>query len=442
MVKPTVSVISLGCPKNRVDSEVILGLLGKIGYPLTTFYNEADIVIINTCSFIELARDESYRVIKDVLSKKKAAQKLIVCGCLPQLIREKLFQEFPNIDAIIGSADFYKLPDIVSKLLNEVRPRGNNKIAEISEPIFIYDSSFPRLVSTPPSYAYLKISDGCSNRCSYCNIYRLRGEYRSREIRDIVDEAYKLANMGVKELILVGQDTTNFGMDKGGYLLPSLLQELESIDRIHWIRILYTHPAHFSEELIKVISNSKKVCRYIDIPLQHTHNEILTHMCRPYYEVSKSVIYELRKSIPDITLRTTFIVGFPGEKDDHFKKLIDDVQELEFDWLGAFTYSQEMGTKAFEFANQVPTNVKEERLARLMEVQRNITIRKNQQKVGKFFQVLVDSESEGHTEFQSPELDGKIIFSRKLTAGEIFSGRVKRIVNDYDLEVEFNLNNA
>ena len=426
-----VSVISLGCPKNWVDSEVILGLLGKAGYPLTRFTNEASIVIINTCAFIEAARAESYKVINDVLKEKTPTQKLIVCGCLPQLIGERLFQDFRGIDAIVGSADFYKLPDIVSRLLN-----GDNKIVEISEPTFIYDSSFPRLVSTPPSYAYLKISDGCSNRCSYCNIYRMRGEYRSRESIDVVNEARQLVKLGVKEIILVGQDTTNFGVDKGKYLLPLLLQELENIDGLHWIRLLYTHPAHFTEELIKVISDSRKICRYIDIPLQHTHPDILSHMGRPTWEMSKRLIYELRDQIPDISLRTTFILGFPGEKEEHFKKLIDDIQELEFDWLGAFTYSQEAGTPAFEFDNQVPECIKEERLYKLVEVQRGITIKKNQQKIGKLLKVLSDSQGRGHSEFQSPKLDGVVMFSEKVAPGELFMVKVKRVVNDYDLEVE------
>lgn len=427
------SIISLGCPKNRVDSEVILGELGRKGYYLTQFPRDADIIIINTCSFIEPARAESKIAIEEIQNWKKPSQKLIVCGCLPQLLGEKLFNDYPYIDALVGSADFYKLPNIVSHLLN-----GQEKIVEINVPTFIYTSTFPRLVSTPKSYAYLKIAEGCSNCCSYCRIPNLRGAYRSRKIKDIIDEAHKLIDLGIKEIILVAQDTTNFGANKvganGHSPLQVLLDEMEKISELLWIRLLYTHPAHFTQSLISMISNSGKVCKYIDIPLQHTHPEILQRMGRPKWEMTEKLLYKLKEN--GFTLRTTFLLGFPGEKEHHFKKLLQDIKEFEFDWVGAFTYSQEEGTLAAKFNNQISEKVKEERLKRLMALQFQITRKKNEQRVGKTFQVLVDTNHTGHTEFQAPELDGKVIFKDEFTPGEVFQGKVKRLVNEYDLEVE------
>lgn len=427
----TVSVISLGCPKNRVDSEVILGELGKRGYHLTAFPEEANVIIINTCSFIEEAREESYNVIKKVSTQKKPIQKLIICGCLPQLLGEKLFDDFPAADALIGSADFDKLPGIIPGLSN-----SQERVIEISEPTFLYNATYPRLLSTPPSYAYLKISEGCSNCCSYCRIPSLRGNYRGRESEDIISEAQNLTALGVKEIILVGQDTTNFGKDKGKYLLAQLLQKLEEVNSIKWIRLMYTHPAHFTPELISVLAQSEKICNYIDIPLQHTHDEILSQMRRPKWKICERVINEIRDKMPNIVLRTTFIVGFPGETEKHFDKLMQDVTRLKFDWLGAFTYSREEGTSAAKLRRQVPEKIKEKRLQNLLTLQKRITKEKNKKQVGKTFPVLVDTEKEGHTSFQAPDLDGKVFLTQKCTPGELFLGRVKKVRGNYDLEVD------
>ncbi|MCD6471925.1 30S ribosomal protein S12 methylthiotransferase RimO [Candidatus Aerophobetes bacterium] len=431
-MKLKVNLISLGCPKNLVDSEVILGRLGEAGYAFTSLYKDADIIIINTCSFINKARSESYKIISRIACQKSPSQKLIVCGCLPQLKKRKLFLRYPQIDALIGSADFYKIDKIIEQLLE-----GEKRLFSVNEPRFLYDSSFPRLLSTPPSYAYLKIAEGCSNHCSYCLIPYLRGRYRSRPVEDVVKEAKALVNLDIKELILVAQDITFYGWDKGEKsALIQLLNELEKIDKLNWIRLLYAHPLHFTSSLIKTIATSDKICRYIDIPLQHTHNEILVKMKRPKFEVAERLIAKLREEIPGVTLRTTFIVGFPGEKDKHVNKLLKDIERIKFEWLGAFTYSPEKGTLAYSLAPKIPLKIKKRRYAQLMQLQQPITLNFNQEKVDKVYSILVDKENEGHTEFQAPEIDGKTFLKEKHLPGESFSGKILQVKNYYDLVVE------
>ena len=427
----SVNLISLGCPKNLVDSEVILGKLGEEGYLLTPSLKDADVIIVNTCSFIDEAREESYRVIRRVISQKSSYQRLIVCGCLPQLERRNLFLRFPEINALLGSADFYQINEVVKKVVL------GRRIFSVHRPSFLYDSNWARLVSTPPGYAYLKIAEGCSNNCSYCLIPKLRGKFRSRYLKDLVKEAKYLAQMGIKELILIAQDTTFYGRDKGKRLsLSSLLKELELIDSIKWIRILYTHPAHFTHSLIRTLANSQKICRYIDLPLQHTHNAILRQMRRPSFETSKRIIEKLREKIPGIVLRTTLMVGFPGEQACHFDKLLKDVEEIRFDWLGAFVYSPQRGTPAYSLNHQVSLKVKKDRYLKLMELQRGITEEKNEQRIGRKYPVLVDREKEGHTEFQAPEIDGKILLQQSYLPGKIFNGRITGLKDSFDLVSE------
>ncbi|MFA5033729.1 MAG: 30S ribosomal protein S12 methylthiotransferase RimO [bacterium] len=429
-----VSLISLGCPKNRIDSEVIIGEFGVSGYEITQFPQDADIVIINTCAFIESARDEARKIIKQIvkLKEKKKSLLILVCGCLPQLAGSSLLDEFTQIDGIVGSSDFCKLPDIILKL-----KKNKKKITEIGTPNFIYNSHLPRLISTPSSYAYLKIAEGCSNHCSYCKIPQLRGEYRSREIKDILNEAHNIAGMGYKELILIAQDTTNFGIDKGERTLHKLLKELTKIKEFLWIRLLYTHPAHFDDKLISIIENSPQICKYIDLPLQHTHSDILKRMNRPSWEQTKPLIKKLQKS--GITIRTTFLVGFPGEEEKHFNKLLSDIEEFRFDWAGAFTYSCETDTPASDLPDQVSFKVKKERVERVFELQKGITHKKNIARKNKQFLVLIDTKEKGysigHSEFQCPEIDGKCYCPKKLNAGDVFMGEVKKVKGEYDLEV-------
>ncbi len=427
-----VNLISLGCPKNLVDSEVILGKLGEVGYALTPSAEDADIVIINTCSFIDKARTESYQVISRIISQKKSSQKLIVCGCLPQLEGRKLFFKFPQIDVLLGSADFYRIDKVISEL-----GKGRSHLFSVNEPSFIYNSSFARFLSTPPSYAYLKIAEGCSNHCSYCLIPQLRGKYRSREPQDVIKEARVLVDWGVKELILIAQDTTFYGwdLDKKSSLIY-LLEQLEKIDKLEWIRLLYTHPSHFTSSLTRVMANSEKICPYIDLPLQHTHNKILAKMKRPEFQVAEKLIDKLRNNIPGLTLRTTFMVGFPGEGKEHFNKLLKDVERLKFEWLGVFTYSPEQGTPAYFLPNKVPTKIKERRYRELMQLQQPITHKFNEKRVGSIYSILVDKKNEGHTQFQTPEIDGKVFFSREHKPGQYFRGRISLVKNCYDLLVE------
>ena len=436
--KLKVNVISLGCSKNLVDSELILGRLGEKGCILVSSPKFADIIIINTCSFIKDARKESYDVIAREAKEKSAYQKLIVCGCLPQLEKRKLFYRFPEIDALLGSSDFYRIDEAVEKILQ------GERVFLVSTPKFIYNSGFSRLVSTPPGYAYLKIAEGCSNCCSYCLIPYLRGDFRSREVEDVVKEAKSLAKMGVKELILIAQDITYYGQDRGksGELLR-LLEKLEKIKGISWIRLLYLHPGHFDVGLIRFMRDSDKVCRYVDIPLQHTHDEILKMMNRPPFKVAQTLIEKIREAVPDVTLRTTFMVGFPGEKAYHFEKLMKDVENLEFDWLGVFTYSREKNTPAYFLPEQVHKKIKEKRKNELLLLQRAITLKKNKEKVGKIFPVIIDltnSDSEwgeGHTPFQTPEIDGKTLFiAKRFTPGQIFRGKVTSVKDFYDLYIQ------
>lgn len=430
--KMKVNLISLGCSKNLVDSEVILGKLGEMGYILTSSLEDADIVIINTCSFIDKARKESYQVISQIISQKKSLQKLIVCGCLPQLEGQKLFFKYPQIDALLGSADFYRINKVIDQLLKD-----GKHLYTVNKPRFLYGSSFPRFLSTPSSYAYLKIAEGCSNHCSYCLIPRLRGKYRSRDPEDVIKEAKALVNMEVKELILIAQDTTFYGWDLGNKsALLYLLEQLEKIDKLKWIRLLYTHPSHFTSSLIQIIASSRKICHYIDLPLQHTHDEVLARMKRPRFQTAERLITELRENIPDLTLRTTFMVGFPGEKKEHFDKLLQDVERLRFEWLGVFTYSPEEKTPAYSLVPEVPVKVREKRYTQLMQLQQSITSDFNQKRIGKVYPILVDKEFEGHTQFQAPEIDGKILFKEKHPPGEFFQGRISRVKDCYDLVSE------
>ncbi len=429
MVK--INLISLGCAKNLVDSEVIMGKLGAGGYSFSSF-TDADVIIINTCSFVQDARDESYKMISDVLKNKRAFQRLVVCGCLPQLDKKKLFSIYPDVDAVIGSADFFKIDTIISELMD-----GRKHIYEVGVPSFVYTADNPRLLSTPSSYAYIKIAEGCSNDCSYCMIPRLRGTFRSRDIDDIIREARMLADMGIKELVVTAQDVTRYGHDSGcKYLLQKLLQRLDTVKGIKWIRLLYTHPAHFTKKLVKTIASSEKLCRYIDIPLQHTHDEILKKMNRPGFAQTRKIVDMLHKEIQGVTLRTTFMVGFPSEEDKHYEKLLKDVRDLQFDWAGVFMYSSEKNTPAYKIKPKIPDKVKKARYNKLMEAQQEITLAKNKLRVGKTFYVLVDTQYEGHAEFQAPEIDGKILFSRKHTPGTSVKCKIARVQKVYDLLVQ------
>lgn len=421
-------IISMGCPKNLVDSETVAGILAKNGYVLCRKPKTADIIIINTCAFIDSARKEAYNTINQISKSKFQHQKLVVCGCLPQYEKSALLQKFPKIDAILGSSDFNKICDTLSTLKGAA-----TKIAAITIPHFII-SDEPKLFSTPKSYAYIKIADGCDNRCSYCIIPQLRGNFRSRKMEHILTDVENAVKSGRKEVLLTAQDTTMYGIDiyGGKLMLASLLKKIAEIDGSRWIRLLYTHPAHFTDELISEIAENEKVCKYVDIPIQHTDDNVLKKMGRPPAKTIFSTIEKLRKKVPNIALRTTVMVGFPGETEKSFVKLLNDIKKLEFDWLGGFVYSQEKETG---LRDNIPEKIKKERLNKIMEAQQKITFLKNKERVGKTFEVLIDGGKYGHSEFQSPEIDGRVIFSSEQEAGALIKTKILKVKNVYDLTV-------
>lgn len=427
------SLISLGCPKNLVDSEIILCNLATANFTLTSDWKNSDVVIINTCAFLKSAVVEAGKYINKALLYKKNGKikKIIVAGCLPQRIKTDLLEKFPDIDGVVGIDN---LTDI-SKLCFSKIPQI--KVAET--PKHLYNSATPRLLTTN-HYAYLKIADGCDNFCSYCLIPSIRGRFRSRKIDDLVTEAKQLVRNGarpalarkggVKELILVAQDTTLYGKDI--YHKPALarlLKNLVKIKEIEWIRILYTHPAHWTDELIKVYQENNKICRYIDLPLQHISDNILTMMNRPYdRKAVEKLLAKLRK-IPDLAIRTSFIVGFPGETDKDFTELLKFVKEQKFAHLGCFKYSREQGTVAYNLPNQIPERIKRERYNKIMATQQQISLKRMQRFIGKKVKVIIDGKSKDHrnqcigrSQYDAPEIDGVVYISSPVTVKSISQG--------------------
>jgi ribosomal protein S12 methylthiotransferase len=421
-----VYIISLGCPKNLVDSEILVGLLKERKFKFVSQPQDADIVILNTCSFIGLARKEAKSYINKLIKlKEKKFFKLIVVGCLPELEKEKLVKQYPQIDFLFGISEYKKIPEVIKNL-------NNKKIFDVSEQKnFLPTSTLPRVISTK-NYAYLKIADGCDNRCSYCLIPTIRGPYRERPIEDIVKEARNLVSLGIKEIILISQDTTLYGLKLyKKQLLHKLLFELAKIKDLFWIRVLYTHPAHFYDELIKEIVLNPKVCRYIDLPIQHTSDKILSLMNR---KISRKELLNLIEKLKkqNIVLRTTIMVGFPEEKEGDFKILYNDIKNVEFDWLGVFKFSKQKNTPAYKIGGEVSKEEKEKRYKKIMELQQKITHKKNLSRIGKIYPILVEDTNFGHTEFQCPEIDGRTYFLKK--AESIFEKRkIKEVLNAYDL---------
>jgi ribosomal protein S12 methylthiotransferase len=415
-----VSLISLGCPKNLVDSEIILGNLVKDKFQITTDWKKSDVVVINTCAFLHSAVSEAEQWIKKALAYKKAnrIKKVIVAGCLPQRYKSVILDKFPEIDGIIGIDN---ITDI-SEMCGNKRTKVNIK----QKPNYLHNYHTPRLLSTN-HYAYLKIADGCDNFCSYCLIPSIRGRFRSRKIDDIIKEAKQLIKCGVKELILVAQDTTLYGKDI--YRKPTLarlLKNIVKIKEIEWIRILYTHPAHWTDELIKVYQENPKICRYIDLPLQHISDKMLKLMNRPYDRADVEKLIGKIKEIPDLAIRTSFIVGFPGEKDKDFEELLDFIKDQKFAHLGCFKYSREPGTVAYNLPNQIPEKIKRERYNKIMANQQKVSLKRMQGFIGKKVKVIIDGKSSlsvflrrmqkglnyvGRTEYDAPEIDGVVYIS-------------------------------
>ena len=438
-----IGIKSLGCPKNFVDTEIICGKLREKGYQVSEKIDSSDIVIINTCSFIRDAVEESIEEILNLVKLKKEGKikHIIVTGCLPQRYKDdNLNQEFPEVDAFLGVGDLLNIDNVVKSVLQD------EQIYTVSpEPKFLYNHNTPRTILTPQHYAYIKISEGCQNNCFYCLIPQLRGNYRSRKMEDIIDEVKILSEkQNLFEIILIGQDTTLYGIDLyGEYKLAKLLKKLSllKLNNLKWIRLLYTHPAHYNDELIEVIANSPKICSYLDLPLQHISDKILKRMNRPVKkDYIISLINKLRDRIPNLTLRTTFMVGFPGETDKDFKELLSFVNEFRFEKLGAFIFSREEGIPAYDFPQQIPLRMKKERLTELMLTQQPISKEINSTYMGKKIEVLIDEiQSDkpkiatGRTKGDAPEIDGKVII-RTDTAqvGKIIKVKVTEAL-EYDL---------
>ncbi len=422
-----VSLISLGCAKNLVDSENVLALLGERNFIITDSYENSDVVIINTCAFIKEAVDESLSVIKEIV-KNKGKRKVVVGGCLVQRFKEKIF-EIGDIDGIVGTGDPEKVVEVVEKL-NEKK-----KIKKIDNNTFFTNKLYPRLITTFP-YAYLKVSEGCDNRCSYCLIPYLRGRQRSKKIQDILKEAEDLLNLGIKELVVIAQDTGNYGTDlKDGTNIKKLLREIVKVG-FKWIRIMYTHPAHLDDGVIELVAENKNICKYFDIPLQHSHPEILKKMGRPVVDYYR-IIEKIREKIKDVRLRTTFMVGFPGEKENHFNHLVNFLKEVKFDRCGFFKYSREKGTPAYYFPDQVSKEEKQRRFEKLVEIQRKISKEKLKKMAGNIYEVLVEGKEGkfyiGRTEYDAPEIDGVVYISGKnLKIGNFYKVKITSS-SDYDL---------
>ena len=433
-----VGMISLGCPKNQVDAERMLALMDAEGWEIVDYVDGCDVVIVNTCGFIDDAKKEAIENILDMVELKKEGVigKIIVTGCLAQRYKEEIVTEIPEVDAVLGIGANGDIIKTVEEVMSSVTT------VEKYPPRCDLPLDGQRILTTPQHWAYLKIGDGCSNRCTYCTIPSIRGNMRSREMENIIEEAKQLAESGVKELILIAQDTTSYGLDLYGELkLPELLNELCKIDSIEWIRLLYCYPDRITDELIETIKTQDKVVNYIDLPLQHADDKILKAMNRRGDQaLIRSVIEKLRTEIPDVVIRTTFIVGFPGEGEDEFETLAEFVNEIEFDRLGVFTFSPQEGTPAYDMDDQVEDDVKTRRGEVIMQDQYSIMEEKNNEKIGKTFKTVVE-EYDGYTDsyvgrtyMDAPEIDGLVKFTseKDLDIGDFVDVEIFD-VDEYDL---------
>ena len=433
-----VYIESLGCSKNEVDAESMTSLLCEEGYEMTEDKEEADVLILNTCGFIDSAKEESIEEIFNLICLKNEdkGKKIIVSGCLAQRYPEKLWEKIPEIDGLLGVGDIFNVKKLCSSVLE------GKRLSRVSFPENSNGKKTVKRKAQNRPYAYIKIADGCDNHCSYCAIPNIRGRFRSKRTEDILKEARQLADYGVKEINLVAQDTTLYGTDiYGEKKLPQLLFLLSEISKLEWIRLLYTHPAHFSDELIEQIASNPKVCKYVDLPLQHISDVILAQMNRKVkrWDVEQ-LIFKLRERIPDLTLRTSFIVGFPGEKKKHFEELIEFVERTKFDKLGAFPYSKEEETPAYNFKGQLSPKLKHQRLDQLMLTQQKIVFEENKSKIGKKLTVLIEEKSKegngyflGRSQAEAPEIDGVILVKgNSLKIGEFVKVKIVDYC-DYDL---------
>ena len=400
-----IALVSHGCAKNLVDSELILGLLSQNGYEITLDENETDTVIVNTCSFICDAERESIRTILELV---EAGKKVIVTGCLAQKHPQELKKEIPELAAIVGATDFSKIVEVLKEL------DGTEFVEQVSEkPDYCYPENIERQQITMGASSYIKIADGCNYRCGYCIIPYLRGDYHSRKMEDIISEAEKMVKKGVTEIILIAQDTTGYGIDiYKKPMLAKLLEELNKIEGLGWIRVMYAYPTQMTDELLDTIARLDKVVKYVDIPLQHSHPEMLKMMNRPSFDY-RPMIENIRKRIPNVSIRTAFIVGYPGETEEHFEHLCEFVRDMKFDRMGVFKYSREKGTPSYNMPNRVPARVANSRFKKLMEIQQEISLNRNKSFVGKKLPCIIeayadDGEVVARTQYDAPEIDGVV----------------------------------
>jgi len=434
-----IGFVSLGCPKNLVDGEVMLGMAKHAGHELTADASTAEIIVVNTCAFIDNAKEESVNAILEMAQFKRdgSCKKLIVTGCLAERYREQLQAEIPEIDVCLGTGE---VPEIVGAIAGTVTPmtlfRSRADLAPSTRAhqhhstpaphpgahiTYLYGSDTPRVLTTPSHFAYVKIAEGCDYTCAFCIIPTLRGKYRSREVDAVVREAEQLASQGVKELLLISQDTTFFGIDRGERgALATLLRRLNDVDGLEWIRLLYLYPTTITDDVLLAMAECPKVCKYIDLPLQHASADVLRRMRRPGNRATyDKLLTRIRRLVPGVTLRTTFIVGFPGETEDDFAQLMDFVRDTEFDHVGVFTYSHEEGTRAHEFEDDVPAKVKQARRGAVMKLQKQIVARRLKARKGDAVRVMVDGPSPesdlvvlGRLEGQAPDIDAMVYFDQ------------------------------
>ena len=416
--KPTIAFSHLGCEKNRIDTEHIIGLLAKAGYEVDANEELADYVVVNTCSFIQAAREESVRTLVELAEANK---KIVIAGCMAQHFQEELLAELPEAVALVGTGDYHKIVDVMQRV-----EKGDRVTEVTAEPTYIADETTPRYRTTSEGVAYVRIAEGCDYRCAFCIIPHLRGNQRSRTIESIVAEVQQLADQGVKEIILISQITTNYGVDIYGQpKLAELLRALGQID-IPWIRMHYAYPTGLTPKVITAIQETPNVLPYLDLPLQHSHPEILKAMNRPWQgQVNDDIIQRIKATMPNAVLRTTFIVGFPGETEDHHAHLVKFVKRHEFDHVGVFTFSAEEGTPAYNLPNQLPQAVMDARQKEIMEVQQSISWKQNQKSVGQVVDVLIEQENPqtgeliGRSARFSPEVDGLVYAQGEVRLGSI-----------------------
>ena len=428
---------TLGCPKNFNDTQAAKGVLIEKGFEIAETAEDSDVIVVNTCGFINDAKKESIERIFDMMPYREEGKKLVVSGCLSERYADDLYEEMPEVDCFIGVNEYERLPELLSELVSE----GGERIKEVNGCCDKILSTPKRILGENPYTATLKIAEGCDNCCAYCIIPKIRGGFRSKPVEAVVAEAEELAAAGCKELILIAQDVTNYGRDLYGEpRLAELVRKVCRVDGIQWVRLMYCYEDRITDELIEVMATEPKVCHYIDIPIQHASDGVLKAMRRRSTEESiKDTINRLKAAIPDIHIRTTLIVGFPGETEKDFDKLLDFVEEMRFARLGVFAYSQEENTEAGEMENQIEEDIKQERLDAVMRRQLDISLEYNKEKVGKELEVLVEEADEdgsyiGRTQYDAPEIDNSVIFTseRELKAGDIVRILVEDAF-DYDL---------